>query len=58
MKQNAKGFTACGQFYSMDDPDEDYIECCKRLLKEIRKNKLKHNEKAKTQTTADGKNYR
>lgn len=40
------GFTACGQYYSMEEKSECYIEYCKKLLNEIRSNS-KNNKNGK-----------
>lgn len=39
--KDSKGFTACGQFYSMGE-SFDYIKYCKQLLQEIRDNAKKN----------------
>lgn len=39
------GFTACGKYYEMGEPQEYYIEYCKRLLNDIKANARKDNSK-------------
>lgn len=39
---NAKGFTACGQYYVMDEEHEGYHNILKRLLREIRETAIKN----------------
>lgn len=45
MDKSTKGFTACGKYYVMGETQECYIQYCKNLMNEIRKNSqnLKYN---------------
>ena len=36
--KSTKGFTACGKYYVMGDNQESYIQYCKNLMNQIRKN--------------------